>query len=191
MYDKDGNQTDKVENAVKIVTDYTSMDNGKTLMKQNNLSENPNLLQPFDSSKEISENNPDYVDVKVAFKVKDPNSNTTVITNKAQISEDADEDGNPVDDIDSVPDKWNDGEDDQDYENVSVEYFDLALLKYVTKVHVTEKGTTKTTTTGNTGAETDIIPKVDINQYRVKTTIVKFEYVIKITNEGDIAGYAK
>lgn len=191
MYDKNGVETNVVNDAVKIVTDYTSKEYGEELMKKSNLNNNPNLLNAFDSSEEISDENPDYLDVKVAFKVKDPNSNTVVITNKAQISEDADEDGNEIDDIDSVPDEWNDGEDDQDYENVSVEYFDLALLKYVSKVHVTEKGVTKTTTTGNTGAETDIIPKVDINQYRVKTTIVKFEYVIKITNEGDIAGYAK
>ena len=191
MYDKDGKETSKVSNAVKIVTDYTSKANGETLMKTNNLTENPNLLNPFDSSKEISDTNPDYVDVKVAFKVKDPNSNKTVITNKAQISEDADEDGNPIDDIDSIPDEWNDGEDDQDYENVSVEYFDLSLLKYVTKAIVTEDGKTTTTKTGNNGSSKDITPKVEIHRKKINKTVVKFEYTIKITNEGDIAGYAK
>ena len=192
MYDKDGKVTTDVEKAVKIVTDYTSKENGEALMKADStLKENPNLLNAFNKDAKISETNPDYVDVKVAFKVKDPNSNKYVIVNKAQISEDADEDGKPVNDVDSVPDKWNDGEDDQDYENVSVEYFDLSLLKYVTKVMVTEQGKTTTTKTGNTGASTDIVPKVEVHKKRVKTTVVKFEYTIKITNEGDIAGYAK
>ena len=181
MYDKDGNVTEDVENAVKIVTDYTSKENG----------EDKNLLKAFNPNASISEENPNYLDVKVAFKVKDPNSNKYIIENKAQISDDADEDGNPIDDIDSIPDEWNDGEDDQDYENVSVEYFDLALLKYVTKVIVTDQGKTKTTNTGNTGSDKDIVPKVEIHKNRVKTTVVKFEYTIKITNEGDIAGYAK
>lgn len=191
MYDKDGNATTKVSEAVKIVTDYTSKAYGETLMQKENLKENPNLLNAFDKTAGVSDTNPDYVDVKVAFKVKDPNSNTYVIVNKAQISEDADKDGKPVEDIDSTPDEWKEGEDDQDYENVGVEYFDLSLLKYVTKAIVIENGKTKTTTTGNNGSDSDITPKVEIYRKNIKKTIVKFEYVIKITNEGDIAGYAK
>ena len=191
MYDKDGNSTTKVSDAVKIKTDYTSKANGEILMKNNDLKENPNLLNAFDKKAGITDTNPDYVDVKVAFKVKDPKSNKTVIVNKAQISDDADEDGNPVEDVDSIPDKWNDGEDDQDYENVAVDYFDLSLLKYVTKAIVTENGKTKTTKTGNNGSDKDITPKVEVYRKSVNKTIVKFEYTIKITNEGDIAGYAK
>ncbi len=181
MLDKDGKETTDVKEAVRIMTDYTSRANGIE----------KNLLKAFDPNAGISDTNPAHLDVKVAFKVKDPNSNKYVIVNKAQISEDADENGNPIDDIDSIPDKWNDGEDDQDYENVKVEYFDLALLKYVTKVIVTDNGKTTTRNTGNTGADTDIMPKVEIHKKKVKTTVVKFEYTIKITNEGDIAGYAK
>ena len=183
MLDKDEKVTTDVKEAVKIMTDYTS--------KENETEKGEHLLKAFDPNAEISETNPAHLDVKVAFRVKDPNSNKYVIVNKAQISDDADENGNPIDDIDSKPDEWNEGEDDQDIENVSVEYFDLALLKYVTKVIVTDNGKTKTTNTGNTGADTDIMPKVEIHKNRVKTTVVKFEYAIKITNEGDIAGYAK
>ncbi|MBR0428432.1 MAG: hypothetical protein IJK18_09610 [Clostridia bacterium] len=191
MYDKDGKTTTKVSDAVRIKTDYTSKSNGELLMKNNNLKENPNLLNAFDKKVGITDTNPDYVDVKVAFKVKDPKSNKTVIVNKAQITDDADENGNPVEDVDSIPDKWNDGEDDQDYENVAVDYFDLSLLKYVTKTIVTENGKTKTTKTGNNGSDKDITPKVEVYRKSVNKTIVKFEYTIKITNEGDIAGYAK
>jgi len=191
MYDKDGKTTTKVSDAVRIKTDYTSKSNGELLMKNDNLTENPNLLKAFDKSAGITDSNPDYVDVKVAFKVKDPKSNKTVIVNKAQITDDADENGNPVEDVDSKPDEWNDGEDDQDYENVAVDYFDLSLLKYVTKAIVTENGKTKTTKTGNNGSDKDITPKVEVYRKSVNKTIVKFEYTIKITNEGDIAGYAK
>ena len=191
MYDKDNNETTDVTKAVKIVTDYTSKANGEALMEANSeLTENPYLLNAFDPTKEISDTNPEYVDVKVAFKVKDPGSKEYIIVNKAQISEDADENGDDIDDIDSIPDKWNDGEDDQDYENVSVEYFDLALLKYVSKAIVIEDGKTTTTKTGNNGSKDDIMPKVEIYRKNVNSVIVKFEYVIKITNEGDIAGYA-
>lgn len=191
MYDKDGNETEDVTKAEKIVTDYTSKEYGEKMMQDGeNIAENPNLLNAFDSSAEISDTNPEYVDVKVAFKVKDPDSSKYIIKNKAQISEDCDENGNPVVDIDSVPNKWNDGEDDQDYENVSVEYFDLSLLKYVSEVEVTEKGTTTTTKTGNKGNEKDIIPKVEIHKKNLKSTVVKFIYTIKITNEGEIPGYA-
>ena len=192
MYDENGKVTSNVKDAVKIVTDYTSKENGELLMKNNSkLKENPNLLKAFNVNETVSATNPSFVDVKVAFKVKDPNSNKYVITNRAQISEDADEEGKAIDDIDSTPDRWKDGEDDQDYENVSVEYFDLSLLKYVTKAIVTENGKTKTTKTGNNGSSKDITPKVEIYRKSVYKTIVKFEYTIKVTNEGDIAGYAK
>ena len=66
----------------------------------------------------------EYRDIKIAFKVKDPNSNSIIITNKAQISDDTDKDGKDITDKDSTPDEWNEGEDDQDVEHVKVEYFD-------------------------------------------------------------------
>ena len=192
MYDKDGNETDDVTKADKIVTDYTSKAYGEKMMQDGeNIKENPNLLNAFKPSSEISDTNPEYVDVKVAFKVLDPDSSKYIIKNKAQISEDADENGNPVTDIDSIPNEWNDGEDDQDYENVSVEYFDLALLKYVSEVEVTEKGKTTTTKTGNKGDKNDIVPKVEIHKKKLNSTTVKFIYTIKVTNEGDIPGYVK
>ena len=66
-----------------------------------------------------------------------------IIINTAEISEDADEDGNPIDDEDSIPDNNEPDEDDIDIEKVRVKYFDLSLLKYVIKVIVTEDGKTK------------------------------------------------
>ena len=91
MIDKDGKVTENVKEAVKITTDYLSEAKNKE----------ENLLDPFDSSKAITTEqplNPDYKDVKVAFKVTEPNTSDRIIVNSAQISEDSD------DDEDSIPD---------------------------------------------------------------------------------------
>ena len=97
MYDENGNETTDVSKATSIRTTYLSRDNGTN-----------NLLKAFDGT------TLDYRDVKVAFKVKDPNSNQVIIINKAQIFDDSDKNGDKIDDIDSKPGEWNEGEDDQD-----------------------------------------------------------------------------
>ena len=174
MYDKDGNETTNVDEAVKVKTTYLSKDNGTD-----------KLLKAFDGT------TLNYQDVKIAFKVKDPNSNTTIITNHAQISDDSDKDGKPIEDIDSKPDEWNEGEDDQDIENVKVEYFDLSLLKFVSKVIVIEDGKENVTNTGYNGhEEPEPVVKVELHKKKLKDVVVKFGYGITITNEGDIPGYA-
>ena len=174
MYDKDGNETTNPEEAVKVKTTYLSKANGTD-----------KLLKAFDGK------NINYQDVKIAFKVKDPNSNTIIITNHAQISDDSDKDGNPIEDIDSKPGEWNDGEDDQDEEHVKVEYFDLALLKFVSKVIVIEDGKENVTNTGYNGHEDpEPVVKVELHKKKLNQVTVKFGYGITITNEGDIPGYA-
>ena len=180
MYDKDGKETDKVEEATKLKTTYLS--------KENEKKDGEYLLKAFDENVE----NISYHDVKIAFKVKDPNSNTYIITNHAQISDDTDKNGKEIDDIDSKTDEWIEGEDDQDVEHVKVEYFDLALLKYVTKVIVEENGKQQITETGYNGLEDpEPVVKVELKRKKLNEVVVKFGYGIKITNEGDIAGYAK
>lgn len=175
MYDENDEETENVEDAVRVKTTYLSKDNSTD-----------NLLNAFDGT------TLDYKDIKIAFKVKDPNSNQYIITNHAQITDDTDEDGNPIDDVDSIPDEWNDGEDDQDIENVKVEYFDLALLKFVTKVIVIEDGQQKITETGYNGYEDpEPVVKVELHRKKLDQVTVKFGYGITIINEGDIAGYAK
>ena len=174
MYDKDGKETTNPEEAVKVKTSYLSKENGTD-----------KLLKAFDGT------NVNYQDVKIAFKVKDPNSNTTIITNHAQISDDSDKDGNPIEDIDSKPGEWNDGEDDQDEEHVKVEYFDLSLLKFVSKVIVVENGKENITNTGYNGHEDpEPVVKVELHKKKLNQVTVKFGYGITITNEGDIPGYA-
>lgn len=192
MVDKDGKVTDKLDEAETIKTEYLS--------EAKEAAQRDNLIDPFDSSKAIStENplNPDYRDVKVAFKVMEPNTSDRVIVNSAQISKDSD------DDIDSDPGKWNEGEDDQDKEYIYVKYFDLSLLKWVTKTVVTVDGKTTTTETGfkpNTGKtettgirdnkENEPVAKVELDKNKLSKTTVKFVYKIRVTNEGEIAGYA-
>ena len=134
---------------------------------------------------------PDYKDVKIVFKVTEEQlPEDRILINIAEIEKD----GNEFDssDIDSTPNNNVDGEDDIDIEKVKVQYFDLALLKWVSKVIVTEDGVTTERETGHTGLENpEPIVKVELDKNKLNKTTVKFEYTIKITNEGQIAGYAK
>jgi len=174
MYDENGEETENIEEALKVKTAYLSKENGED-----------NLIKAFDGET-LS-----YKEIKIAFKVKNPNSNTHIITNNAQISDDTDENGNPVKDKDSEPDQWNEGEDDQDIENVKVEYFDLSILKFVSKVIVVENGKETITETGYDGHENpEPVVKVELHKKKLNNVVVKFGYGITVTNEGDIPGYA-
>ena len=192
MYDAEGNITENVEEAERVVTDYLSKANGESMMEEDEeLTENPNLLQAFNKGEEISETNPDYRDVQIAFRVIEPATSDKILTNSAEIEEDANEEGEPVEDIDSTPGEWNDGEDDQDQEHLELTYFDLALRKWVTQAIVIENGKETITQTGHT-AEMDPEPvvKVELNRHNLDNIEVKFRYSIRVTNEGEIAGYA-
>lgn len=197
--DEEGNlvETEDVEKAEVIRTDYLSEAKG-TVNEETGV--NTNLLKEFNNK---TMETPDYRDVKVVFKVsqKDiPEENEDgIIINKAHITKDSD------DDEDSIPDEWNDGEDDQDIEKVKVQKFDLALFKWVTQTIVTVDGKTTTTETGfkpNIGLteqsgeeyrnneEAEPIAAVTIDKKKLNSTVVKFVYNIKVVNEGDIEGYA-
>lgn len=70
--------------------------------------------------------------------------------------------------------------------------FDLALRKWVTQAIVTENGQTYVTDTGHKAEdEPEEIVKVDLKKSKLNDVIVKFNYSIRVTNEGEIAGYAK
>lgn len=71
--------------------------------------------------------------------------------------------------------------------------FDLSLKKWVSKAIVTnEDGSQTVIETGHTGDENPEPPaKVDLGRQDINKVTVKFEFKIKITNEGEIAGYAK
>ena len=180
MLDKDGNETDNEEEAVCIATDYLSKEQEKT--------SGDNLIKAFNpETKELS-----YKDVKVAFEVTEPDTTDRVVINKAQISKDADKYENEVDDQDSTPDEWNEGEDDQDIEKIKAQYFDLSLKKWVTQAIVTENGEDRIVETGNTADDDpEGIVKIDIKKSKINKVTVKFRYKIRVKNEGNMAGYAK
>lgn len=175
--------TKKAEEATMIRTRYLE----KTLIKAFN-----------PETKELS-----HADVKAVFTVKEPKDSKEfdkdrVIINQAQITEDS------GDDEDSEPNKWQD-EDDEDIEKIRIPIFDLSLLKWVTQSVVTVDEKTTTTNTGfkpnqglteSTGegirknSEAEPMAKVELDKKKLSKTVVKFVYKIRVTNEGEIPGYA-
>ena len=181
MYDANGEVTENVEEAVTIRTDYLSK-------AQEDETGRDNLIEAFDPE---TMSQPDYKDLQIAFRVTEPNTSDRVLINTAEISEDSDEDGEPVDDVDSTPDNDKDGEDDIDIEKVKVTYFDLALEKIITKVTMTLDGETYVDETGHKfGEKPEEVVKVELGNHKIEDSVLKFTYKIRITNEGNKAGYA-
>ena len=176
-------ETEKAEEAVIISTDYLSMENGERLATEED-TENPNLLKAF-NGEEL-----DYRDIKVEFKVNIANDNKTIITNYAQISENHGKDGNPIIDRDSTPNEWIGDEDDQDIEKIRVNWFDLALYKWVSSTIVTEDGKTKEYASGHTQDDKEKIVNVTVAKDKLNKTVVKFKWTIKVENQSPIPGYA-
>lgn len=183
MLDENGNVTTDVSKAKDVVTNYRSKDK-ETDSRQN-------LMLAFERPDGTTFDTPEYKDVKIAFKVTEPTTSDRILINYAQISEQTDKKGIHREDRDSTPNEWK-GEDDEDIEKVRVLYFDLALRKWVTEAYVTENGQTRVIETGH-HAEDDPeeVVKVDLRKSRIDSVVVKFKYHIRVTNEGEIAGYAK
>ena len=183
MLDAEGKETLDVSKVKSVVTNYCSKDK-ETEKRQN-------LMLAFERPDGTTFDTPEYKDVKIAFKVVEPTTSDRILINHAQISEQTDKKGIHREDRDSTPNEWK-GEDDEDIEKVRVLYFDLALRKWVTNTMVTENGKTFVTETGH-HAEDDPeeVVKVDLKKSKINSVVVKFEYKVRITNEGEIAGYAK
>ena len=173
ILDENRNEVADISKAKYIVTDYLSND----------------LIKAFDPQ---TMSTLDYRDVKVSFKVKAPTEKGQQIINYAQITKETDDSGKDVKDRDSTPGKWVDGEDDQDTEIIKLKYFDLALQKWVSKAIIIEDGKEKVTETRHNGdMKPEPVVKVDLKKSKVKNVVVKFEYQIRVENQGQIAGYAK
>lgn len=181
MYDKYGDETKDINQAVDVRTNYLSKEASEE-REENSLIEAMNDIRKT----------PDYRDVKIVFKVDESVIDKTVTTDKrivintAEISNDTDEKGNDVEDIDSTPENNKDNEDDIDKEKIYIKYFDLSLEKFISKIVVIEDGVTKEILP----TQKDELLKVEIHRKKVKTTIVKFIYNIVVTNEGEIEGFA-
>lgn len=192
-----------------IKTDYLAKGKGAEIA-----TDGANLIKAFDASKgyinTVTEKNPDYKEVSVYLKVISDNTTGTVIRNEAAITEDADKEGNPVEDRDSNPDEWVKYEDDEDYDNIKLQVFDLALRKFIIAVSdsVTPKeedylksengsyirepqvDTSKLNTTDENGK---MITTATYNQTKEPVEIHDHNiviYMLRVYNEGEIDGYA-
>ncbi len=180
LYDKNGNETTNVKQATMVKTNYLSKSASEA-------GKYDALLKAFDSSKSASTLS--YKDIEIVFKVVESDASKNEgrnVINIAEITDDEDENGNPVVDQDSVPGNNKPGEDDIDQEKVYVKYFDLALNKRLSKIVITENGTTR-----EIAVSTDSLQKVEIHRKKIDSTVVKFIYDITVKNEGQISGYAQ
>ena len=176
MYDEEGNLTDNVEEAVTIRTDYLSK-------AQADETGRDNLIEAFNPD---TMDEPDYKDIQIAFRVIEPNTSDRILINTAEISEDSNEDGEPVEDVDSTPDNDDEEEDDIDKEYVKVTYFDLALRKFITGVNDTNITNRVPIVNVTDGKVTYTHPKDPIEVSSGDVVI----YTLRIFNEGNMAGYA-
>ena len=141
-----------------------------------------NVIKAFDGK------NLDFKEVKANFKVVEPKTSDRIVTNHAQITKQTDSNGNPVIDRDSTPNVWEEHprDDDQDIENIKVRYFDLALRKWVTKAIVYENGVEKVTETKHDAwDDPEPVVKVDLANSNINNVTVKFEYTIRVYNQGE------
>ena len=171
MYDENNNETDDIPKCKYVKTNYLS--------KENDVS---NLITSFDKGKMSS---PNYKEVKIVLNVKLKDKNNSNITEKAQISDDSDEDGNSVTDIDSAPNEENNNEDDQDQESLHILKFDLSLKQEVSQIITIENGYQ---TISEIKDKENF--KFDANKNNLKNKVVKFKYSIKVANEGEDIGTA-
>ena len=157
-----------------------------------------NVIQAFDGQ------TLDYKEVQIACQVKDSVGTNVKLTNLAEITEDSDEDRDSTpDDVEIPSDEELPGykddeiekdyvpgqEDDDDFEKVIVQDFDLALRKFITKVD--EEDVTTRIPEVSYDREQD---KITYNHTKDPVEVVTgnvVEYTIRVYNEGDIAGYAE
>ena len=186
-----------------IKTDYLS--------KENETTTDGNLIKAFganDGTK--TESDLDYKEVSVMLKVISENVTGTVIRNEACISEDTDENGDPIDDRDSDTEKWVKYEDDEDYDNIILKSFDLALRKFIIAIsddtNIENEEYLKNEDGSYTRApkvDTSKLNTLDENGKMITTAIYNHTkepvlvkkndivvYNLRVYNEGEIDGYA-
>ena len=197
VYDESG------ERIVQISTDYLS--------RENELTPGSNLIPAFgtnDGTK--TEADISYKEVSVKLKVVADNISGTIIRNEAAISEDANENGEPVDDRDSDTEEWVKYEDDEDYDNIVLQSFDLALRKFIVAVSDDETVDDDEYLRNSDGSytrapvvDTSLLNTTDENGNMITTAIYNHTkepvlvqpnnyviYMLRVYNEGDMDGYA-
>ena len=196
VYDEGG------EKIIQISTDYLSKENETT---------DSNLIEAFgDNDGTKTEADLHYKEVSVKLKVVAEDATGSVIRNEACISEDADSEGNPVDDRDSDTEDWVKYEDDEDYDNIILQIFDLSLRKFIIAVSDdTEIGNDEylknddgsysrapvvdTSLLNTTDESGNMITTATYNHTKEPVIVRPNDYVIymlRVYNEGDMDGYA-
>lgn len=194
---------DKTLKTVK--TDYLSRDN-ETIP-----GDGSNLIKAFgknDGTK--TEKDIDYKEISIMLEVISENTTGTIIKNEACISEDTDKNGKEVDDRDSDTEKWVKYEDDEDFDKIVLQSFDLALRKFIIAVSDDEKIEDKEYLKNQDGSykrapvvDTSKLNTVDENGNMITTAIYNHTkepvlvqknnivvYMLRVYNEGDMDGYA-
>ena len=191
------------ENIIQISTDYLSKEQEKT--------PGANLIEAFGSNDGTkTEKDIHYKEVSVKMKVISDNVTGTTIRNEACISNDSDKDGNEIDDRDSKTDEWKKYEDDEDYDNIILQSFDLALRKFIIATSKdetiedneylkNEDGSYKRapvvdTSKLNTKDENEKLIITAIYNHTKEPVLVNKNdivvYMLRVYNEGEIDGYA-
>ena len=133
-------------------------------------------------------NNLEYKEVKAVLKIDEPKEEKREKNIQFQISKASGINEEKVTDIDSVPNEWNENEDDQDQETIKIQFFDLKIEIKNEKVLLIEDGKEKEKIIKEKNKKD--IKKIFINKKQLENVVVKFKYEILITNEGEIPGYA-
>ena len=191
------------EKIIQISTDYLSKENETTV--------GGNLIPAFgenDGTK--TEEDIHYKEVSVMLKVVSDDTSGSIIRNEAAITEDSDENGNPVDDRDSDTEDWVKYEDDEDYDNITLQAFDLALRKFIIAVsndttiddeeYLRNEDGSYTrapvvdTSKLNTKDENGVMITTATYNHTKEPVLVQpnniVVYMLRVYNEGEIDGYA-
>ena len=197
VYDEAG------EKITQISSDYLSKEQETTV--------GGNLIEAFgenDGTK--TEQDIHYKELAVKFKVISENQAGSEIRNEAAITEDCDENGDPVDDRDSKPEEWVKYEDDEDYDKIILQSFDLSLRKFIIAVSKddqienseylkNEDGTYKrapivdTSKLNTIGEDGKLITTATYNHTKEPVLVQPNNmvvYMLRVYNEGDMDGYA-
>ena len=213
-------------NTRKITTDITAKDSATGENKYSNRA-NKQLLKAFDGGDKL-----DYIDVQIKCKVNEKAQVKQLITNIAEISGMQDENGedlktdrdstkanvNLPDDKDLPNYKGNESnkndladkdyyykgqEEDDDFEKLIVENFDLALRKFIVSVNDKElknsdgiyvrEPVVDTSKLGTTDENGKTITTATYNHPKTPVQVKKGDiitYTIRVYNEGTLAGFA-
>lgn len=129
-------------------------------------------ISSFDTTKDKE---PKYSDVQVVFEVNEKKitSSDRIIENKVKIQRNENDD-NP--------------ENDETSEKIYVKYFDLGVTKYIKEVKISNSKGEKVQTVGED--KKGQLLKLDIDKDLIEDTKLTITYVLKVTNIGEIEGYA-